>query len=152
MHWIRAKPTKQLGRIKKSQPLHTGSTATKTKSAFGGGGWIGSAVTTGRLVCDTYLSSKEFVRQADYSLKSLSRELLGIEKKQDARMDISKHFDDSSALFQLISLAEQDAWLSLGLMFHLSVLPLTRQLTNLSGFQWAKVGFTLLHFPLGSGD
>jgi len=54
-------------------------------------------------------------------------------------MDISKHFDDSASLFQLISLAEQDAWLSLGLMFHLSVLPLTRQLTNLSGFQWAKV-------------
>merc|ERR1719375_2821967 len=52
---------------------------------------------------------------------------------------MSACFSSSKDLLQLISLAEQDAWLSLGLMFHLSVLPLTRQLTNLSGFQWAKV-------------
>merc|ERR1719375_1598833 len=52
---------------------------------------------------------------------------------------MSACFSSSKDLLQLVTLAEQDTWLSLGLLFHLSVLPLSRQLTNLSGFQWAKV-------------
>mmetsp|Transcript_12333 Transcript_12333/g.31246 ORF Transcript_12333/g.31246 Transcript_12333/m.31246 type:complete len:679 (-) Transcript_12333:552-2588(-) len=48
-------------------------------------------------------------------------------------------FETKERLLQLVTLAEQDTWLALGLMFHLSILPLTRQLTNLSGFQWTKV-------------
>lgn len=39
---------------------------------------------------------------------------------------------------QLIQHAESDAWLSLGLSFYLNVLPLTRQLSELSGSLWAK--------------
>ena len=38
----------------------------------------------------------------------------------------------------LVKHSESDAWLSLGLCFYLNVLPLTRQLTNLSGSLWAK--------------
>jgi DNA polymerase alpha subunit A len=37
-----------------------------------------------------------------------------------------------------IESGETDAWLSLGLMFHLNVLLLTRQLTNISGNLWNK--------------
>lgn len=37
-----------------------------------------------------------------------------------------------------IEYGETDAWLSMELMFHLSVLPLTRQLTNISGNLWHK--------------
>lgn len=37
-----------------------------------------------------------------------------------------------------VEYGETDAWLSLELMFHLSVLPLTRQLTNISGNLWGK--------------
>lgn len=37
-----------------------------------------------------------------------------------------------------IEYGETDAWLSMELMFHLSVLPLTRQLTNISGNLWGK--------------
>lgn len=38
----------------------------------------------------------------------------------------------------LVKHAESDAWLSLGLCFYLNVLPLTRQLSNLSGSLWSK--------------
>jgi DNA polymerase alpha subunit A len=41
-------------------------------------------------------------------------------------------------LMALLSHAESDAWLSLGLMFYLSAVPLTMQLSNLSGFLWAR--------------
>lgn len=37
-----------------------------------------------------------------------------------------------------IEIGETDAWLSMELMFHLSVLPLTRQPTNISGNLWGK--------------
>lgn len=37
-----------------------------------------------------------------------------------------------------IETGETDAWLSMELMFHLCVLPLTRQLTNISGNLWGK--------------
>jgi hypothetical protein len=56
-------------------------------------------------------------------------------------------YHSSQQLQRLVRLAETDAWLSLGLMFHLSVLPLTRQLTCLSGNLWGKtlqVGLLLL--------
>lgn len=41
-------------------------------------------------------------------------------------------------LFFQIECNETDAWLSMELMFHLSILPLTRQLTNISGNLWGK--------------
>jgi len=130
-HWSR------VGRMKRSS-LPYG--VDKKKSSSFGNTLVGSTISTGRLVCDTYLSAREFVRQSDYSLKALSRELLGETKvEMSSSMDMSSVFYSSKDLFQLVTLAEQDAWLSLGLMFHLSVLPLTRQLTNLSGFQWTKV-------------
>lgn len=47
-------------------------------------------------------------------------------------------YGSASSLLGLVKHAEEDAWLSLALMFHLSVLPLTRQLTCLSGSLWAK--------------
>ena len=39
---------------------------------------------------------------------------------------------------ELIQHGESDAWLSLGLSFYLNVLPLTRQLSELSGSLWSK--------------
>ncbi|XP_057948989.1 DNA polymerase alpha catalytic subunit isoform X3 [Malania oleifera] len=44
----------------------------------------------------------------------------------------------SRDLLKEIECGETDAWLSMELMFHLSVLPLTRQLTNISGNLWGK--------------
>ena len=47
-------------------------------------------------------------------------------------------YENSDKLMSLVKHAESDAWLSLGLCFYLNVLPLTRQLSNLSGSLWSK--------------
>ena len=47
-------------------------------------------------------------------------------------------YESAAKLMTLVKHAESDAWLGLGLSFHLSVLPLTRQLACLSGFLWSK--------------
>jgi hypothetical protein len=44
----------------------------------------------------------------------------------------------TQGLIGLLRHGESDAWLALGLMQHLSVLPLTKALTNLSGSLWSK--------------
>ncbi len=47
-------------------------------------------------------------------------------------------YETSDKLMSLVKHAESDAWLALGLCFYLNVLPLTRQLSNLSGSSWSK--------------
>ena len=47
-------------------------------------------------------------------------------------------YETSAKLMELIQHGESDAWLSLGLSFYLNVLPLTRQLSELSGSLWSK--------------
>jgi DNA polymerase alpha subunit A len=38
---------------------------------------FGANLTAGRLICDTYLSAKEFIRETTYSLTHLSKTQLG---------------------------------------------------------------------------
>ena len=47
-------------------------------------------------------------------------------------------FDETLQLLQLVRCCENDAYLSLQLMFKIMVLPLTKQLTNLAGNLWTK--------------
>lgn len=42
----------------------------------------------GRLLCDTYLSARELVREVDYTLSTLSRNLLKQERTEIAPADI----------------------------------------------------------------
>ncbi|KAF8758225.1 hypothetical protein HU200_010591 [Digitaria exilis] len=77
------------------------SRLTKGNTLYGSGASPGiMSCIAGRLLCDTYLCSRDLLKEVEYG--------------------------------------ETDAWLSLELMFHLSVLPLTRQLTNISGNLWGK--------------
>ena len=47
-------------------------------------------------------------------------------------------YETAAKLMGLVKHAESDAWLALGLSFHLNVLPMTRQLTSLCGFLWSR--------------
>lgn len=52
--------------------------------------------------------------------------------------EVPQRYNTSQSLMELTRSSEADAWLALGLLFHFSVLPLTRQLTCLSGSLWNK--------------
>ena len=58
--------------------------------------------------------------------------------EQSAIIRHAGKYESAAKLMTLMKHAESDAWLALGLTFHLNVLPLTRQLTSLSGFLWSR--------------
>ncbi|ESQ31194.1 hypothetical protein EUTSA_v10003515mg [Eutrema salsugineum] len=124
----------KVGRLKRSfMPKLKGNTN------FGSGATPGlMSCIAGRLLCDTDLCSRDLLKQVSYSLTDLSKTQLNRDRKEIAPNDIHKMFQSSKTLVELIECGETDAWLSMELMFHLSVLPLTLQLTNISGNLWGR--------------
>ncbi|GLU20032.1 hypothetical protein SLE2022_362500 [Rubroshorea leprosula] len=125
----------KIGRLKRSiMPK-----LTKGSTIFGSGASPGiMSCIAGRLLCDTYLCSRDLLKEVSYSLTQLAKTQLKKDRKEIAPHDIPRMFQASETLMELIEYGETDAWLSMELMFHLSVLPLTRQLTNISGNLWGK--------------
>ncbi|XP_058186661.1 DNA polymerase alpha catalytic subunit isoform X3 [Rhododendron vialii] len=125
----------KIGRLKRSAMPKL----TKGSTIFGSGASPGiMSCIAGRLLCDTFLSSRELLREVSYSLTHLAKTQLKKDRKEIAPHDIRLMFQSSESLMDLIECSETDAWLSVELMFHLSILPLTRQLTNISGNLWGK--------------
>nr|XP_043631104.1 DNA polymerase alpha catalytic subunit [Erigeron canadensis] len=125
----------KIGRLKRSEMprLNKGSTV------FGSGASPGiMSCIAGRLLCDTFLCSRDLLKEISYSLTELAKTQLNKNRKEIAPHNIPQMFQSSQSLMELIEIGETDAWLSMELMFHLSVLPLTRQLTNISGNLWGK--------------
>ncbi|KAK8938032.1 DNA polymerase alpha catalytic subunit [Platanthera guangdongensis] len=125
----------KIGRLKRSiMPK-----LTKGNALYGSGASPGiMSCIAGRLLCDTYLSSRDLLKEVSYSLTQLAKTQLNKDRKEISPHDIPEMFQSSATLLQLVEYGETDAWLSLELMFYLSVLPLTRQLTNISGNLWGK--------------
>lgn len=125
----------KIGRLKRS----TMPKLTKGSTIFGSGASPGMmSCIAGRLLCDTYLCSRDLLKEVSYSLTELAKTQLNKERKEIAPKDTLRMYQAAESLMNLIECNETDAWLSMELMFHLSVLPLTRQLTNISGNLWGK--------------
>ncbi|CAA2966660.1 DNA polymerase alpha catalytic subunit [Olea europaea subsp. europaea] len=125
----------KVGRLKRSvmPKLNKGS------SMFGSGASQGIlSCIAGRLLCDTYICSRDLLKEVSYSLTQLAKTQLNKDRKEITPHGIPQMFQNSESLLELIEYGETDAWLSMELMFHLSILPLTRQLTSISGNLWGK--------------
>nr|CAB3446558.1 unnamed protein product [Digitaria exilis] len=87
---------------------------------------------------EQYVLKINYPYKVSYSLTQLAETQLKKDRREVSPHDIPPMFQSSGELLKLVEYGETDAWLSLELMFHLSVLPLTRQLTNISGNLWGK--------------
>lgn len=101
-------------------------------------------VVSGRLMCDTYLMSKDLVRVKNYSLTELAFQQLDFNRVDIEHDRVIDYFWKLEDLKRIVGICECDAYLSVSLMFKLQMLPLTMQLTKLAGNLW----FGLLVFML----
>lgn len=150
----------RIGRLKRvAFPSLTGG-----GGVFGGGASHGlMTVLAGRLLCDTYLAARELLKEVEYTMKGLARKYLGQERQDLSAADVPGRglqagfcaeiqpsrsldpasccagmFESADKLKKLLACGESDAWLSLKLSFFLNVLPLSKQLSELSGSLWTR--------------
>ncbi|KAF4718300.1 DNA-directed DNA polymerase alpha catalytic subunit pol1, partial [Perkinsus olseni] len=116
---------------------HAGKKRDGRGNTGGGSLWLGRSLTAGRLVCDTYLSAREYLRLTTYDLGSLSLKLLKTARAPVALDSLVKFYEDPRALSALAEHTLTDAVLQLRVGWALQVLSLTRQLTNLAGNLWS---------------
>lgn len=115
-HWSR------IGRLKKknfpSRKMDQGG--------YTGSQWIPRMVTCGRLMVDTYVSSKELLRETNYDLGNLAEKQLKT-TRQDFDDDMLPEFYlTSDRILKLVTHTETDTYLTFRLMLHLNILPLTK--------------------------
>lgn len=107
--------------------------------------WFKSEAVAGRLLLDTYEHCKELLfREKDYSLSALSQNVLVPSCGQGVILQpatdvshIPQVFESTDTLCRLISECSLEARTAGRLAAHLSILPLTRQLTCISGNIWS---------------
>eukprot|EP00668_Euglena_longa_P015722 GGOE01019858.1.p1 GENE.GGOE01019858.1~~GGOE01019858.1.p1 ORF type:complete len:965 (+),score=277.50 GGOE01019858.1:1381-4275(+) len=122
----------------------------RLQTGVGGTGestWEEKAVMSGRLIADTYLLAREYLKESSYKLLSLavSQSLEGptgpvTEEmvEEEAFFDVSKELNSSEGIYKVVHWCDTKAVLSLGLMYKMSIIPLTKRLTTLAGNLWSR--------------
>ena len=116
----------RIGRLKRSQ-------IPKIKSGQNLGQYA-----AGRLLMDTYLSSKELVKQTTFTLTALAEKQMDMKREEIEAEHIARHYFSADQLLGLAQQTCRDARIVLMLMCHLQCLPLSKQLTCLCGNLWSR--------------
>ncbi|KAF0984136.1 hypothetical protein FDP41_008051 [Naegleria fowleri] len=104
-------------------------------------------VLIGRIICDTYIAVKEYLREKSYSLEDLRISQLGetpLDKEirnplYDGNVAVtSKYFSSPEGLNNFCAFVEHDAQVSMDLVEKLSLIPLSKELTNAAGNLWNR--------------
>eukprot|EP01029_Cantina_marsupialis_P015130 TRINITY_DN3311_c1_g1_i1.p1 TRINITY_DN3311_c1_g1~~TRINITY_DN3311_c1_g1_i1.p1 ORF type:complete len:1529 (-),score=552.50 TRINITY_DN3311_c1_g1_i1:228-4814(-) len=111
-------------------------------------------ITSGRLLVDSWISSKELVRETEYSLSYLVKKHLKINHEPFQFETLPKQYEAPQTLLNLYHHNKRVAQLALLLVLKLDVIPLTKQITNEAGNTWnrtlrgnrsERVEYLLLH-------
>ncbi|KAF9100336.1 DNA-directed DNA polymerase alpha catalytic subunit pol1 [Mortierella sp. GBA35] len=94
-------------------------------------------IVSGRLMCDTYLGAKEHLRAKSYGLTNLVAMQLSVNREDIDYERVPQYFNNADDLERMLRHSDFDTYLCAELMFSLQLLPLSRQLTSLSGNLWS---------------
>ena len=110
------------------------------KEAFSFGNfWLVRQSTIGRLVWDTFLSAKELLKETNYDLCHLVNSQFKVKHLEfDPAMIPSIFTGKSENILNFIDHTERDSHFTMGLLFKLNIIPLTKQLTNIAGNLWYR--------------
>ncbi|GAN01359.1 DNA polymerase alpha catalytic subunit [Mucor ambiguus] len=92
----------------------------------------------GRIVCDTFDASQDLIKSKSFHLSELAKAQLGIVRKDIQPQQLDFYYKTGHQLLALAKHCSLDAYITFALMAKLQILPLTKQLTRLSGNLWSR--------------